>query len=99
MDRKAALDTTLACLKTFVKSHQLDLGEGTSLFAAEGLLDSVNLVAFLMELEQRLTESHGLSLRLISDRALSQKQSPFRTVASLIDFIVDSQRLECSPSL
>ena len=41
----------------------------------------------LDEVEQRLAEEHGISILLMSDKAMSQTKSPFRTVATLSDWI------------
>lgn len=91
MERQTVVAITLQCLQNFIPAQKTALKESSSLFAEDGFLDSVNLVAFLMELEQQLQEHSRISIRLISDKALSQKQSPFRNVGSLVDFILQTQ--------
>jgi acyl carrier protein len=83
------LDTTIACLESFLRPKKISVDGDTSLYGKDGLFDSINLVAFLMELEQRLAEAHSLRIRLVSDRALSQKNSPFRSVSALVQFIAE----------
>jgi acyl carrier protein len=81
------LQTTVACLQKFLSPKEISVDKETLLFDRGGVLDSISLVAFLLELEQQLSENHAMSVRLISDKALSQKQSPFRSVGSLTDYI------------
>ena len=63
------------------------IGETTRLFGKEGILDSIGLVNLLLDLEQQAGEQHGLTIALADDRAMSQTRSPFRSVASLADYI------------
>ena len=42
--------------------------------------------------EQEVQARYGLDISLTDDRAVSQKRSPFRSVGSLADYIVGSQR-------
>jgi acyl carrier protein len=55
----------------------------TELFGAEGLLDSVGLVALVVAVEERLADDLGMDVSLADEKALSQRQSPYRTVSSL----------------
>jgi acyl carrier protein len=66
-----------------------DLGEDTALVGRNAILDSLGFVTLIVDLEQRLEEGHNVSLILTNDRAMSQKNSPFRTVQSLSDYILD----------
>jgi hypothetical protein len=53
------------------------------LFGAQGQLDSLGLVELLAETELRLQEEFSVAVSLVDDKALSQRNSPFRSVASL----------------
>ena len=64
-----------------------DLGEDTRLIGREGLLDSMGLVTLIVDLEQRLEEECDVVLVLADDRAMSQKNSPFRSAGALTDYI------------
>ncbi|ACL23734.1 hypothetical protein [Chloroflexus aggregans] len=61
--------------------------ENTLLFGKGALLDSLALVTMVVDLEQRLEEEHGLTLTLADDRAMSQRNSPFRSVGALVDYL------------
>src|ERR671914_749974 len=63
------------------------MGEFTYLIRSGSLLDSLSLVSLIVDLEQRLKDEYGISLTLTDERAMSQKNSPFRTVRSLADYI------------
>ncbi len=63
------------------------LDESVTLIGPRSVLDSLGLVTLLVDLEQRLDDEHGLTLTLADERALSQKNSPFRTVRSLTEYI------------
>jgi acyl carrier protein len=64
----------------------LRVGEPTYLIG-RGSLDSLGLITLIVDLEQILADEYGISLTLADDRALSQKNSPFRTIQSLTDYI------------
>ncbi|HLN60228.1 MAG TPA: hypothetical protein VK464_01660 [Symbiobacteriaceae bacterium] len=60
----------------------------TPLFGHGAPLSSLDLVMFLVEVEGRLADQFGLERSLSDDRAMSQQRSPFRTIATLTDYIV-----------
>jgi acyl carrier protein len=62
----------------------------TRLIGREAVLDSMGLVNLIVEVEQRLEEEYDLAVVLADERAMSQKNSPFRTVQSLADYICQS---------
>ena len=59
----------------------------TALFGPAGALDSLGLVSVLVEIEQKVADRLGKTVSLMDDRAMSQASSPFRTVASLADYL------------
>ena len=61
-------------------------GLGTVLFGEDGRLDSLELVELVAEVEAQLEDRFGLSIVLASERALSQRRSPFRTTGALAAF-------------
>lgn len=60
----------------------------TVLYGENSKLDSLGLVKLLVATEQMLEEEFDLSITLADDRAMSQSQSPFRTIGSLAGYIV-----------
>jgi acyl carrier protein len=68
--------------------QQLEKTTITSLYDDGGGLDSLGLVQFVVAVEQGVRDIFGVSLTLVTERAMSQQHSPFKTVQSLIDFII-----------
>lgn len=64
------------------------LADDTILLGSSAFLDSVGLVATVMEIEARLSEDFDVDVSLTSDVAMSQERSPLRSIGSLRDFIV-----------
>ena len=70
------------------ESTEIDnVNASTSLLGKHSILESLGLVTLLVDLEQRLEENYDVCVTLADERAMSQKNSPFRTVQSLIDYI------------
>ena len=63
------------------------LNESTHLLGRQAVLDSMGLVTMIVNVEQQLQQDHAISITIADERALSQKNSPFRTVKSLSDYI------------
>jgi acyl carrier protein len=59
------------------------LGSETRLFGEGGLLDSMALVSLVIAVEQAIEEKFGVAVALADEKALSQRSSPYRTIASL----------------
>ncbi len=58
------------------------------LFGGEGPLDSLSLVSLLMDIEEGLLD-FDLEVSLSSEHAMSQAKSPYRSVDSLVDYIME----------
>jgi D-alanine--poly(phosphoribitol) ligase subunit 2 len=69
--------------------RQIDLSDPneTRLYGRQGVLDSLGLVSLLAAIEQAMEEQYDLQVTLADERAFSQARSPFRTVASLAEYI------------
>ena len=69
------------------EDKQLELSSETILVGDGSNLDSIGLVSLIVTAEQNIEDMFGLSLTLADEKALSQEQSPFRTVGSLVDYV------------
>ncbi len=58
----------------------------TPLFGEAGVLDSVGLVSLVVAVEQALQDELGIQVSLADERALSQQNSPYRTIESLASY-------------
>ena len=65
---------------------QIPASETTELYGTEGHLDSMGLVGFLMDIEESM-QDEGFEISLSDERAMSQRNSPFKNVTSLVDYI------------
>ena len=65
---------------------QLEVSAEAPIFGPDSALDSLGLVALLLDIEEAF-ETLGRPLVLSDDRAVSQKRSPFRSVDSLVEYI------------
>lgn len=68
-----------------------DIDVSTALYGENGFLDSMALVTFIVSVEQAIDDKFGISIALADSRAMSQRQSPFRNVGSLVDYIISLQ--------
>ena len=59
----------------------------TVLFGRDGNLDSLGLVSLIVAVEERVKDEFGADISVADDRAMSQTQSPFRTVGTLADYV------------
>lgn len=62
------------------------LGSETPLFGQDGILDSLALVSLVVSMEQAIEDRFGVSVSLADEKAMSQKNSPYRTIGSLADY-------------
>jgi acyl carrier protein len=67
---------------------RLKKSQDTVLYGESSKLDSLGLVMVIVATEQRIEDDFGLTLTLASEKALSMKNSPFKTVGSLAEFIL-----------
>jgi acyl carrier protein len=56
------------------------------IFGSQGQLDSMELVAMAMDIEDAFAE-RGIDISLSDERVMSRQQSPFRDVASLVAYL------------
>jgi acyl carrier protein len=57
------------------------------LWERDSPFDSVDLVTFIVALEQTLEDDHNISITLADDRALGQAISPFKNIGTISDYI------------
>ena len=70
------------------------VGESTALFGPESMLDSIALVSVVLDIEQRLDEEADVKVRLMDERALSRRHSPFRSIGTLVDYVTELREAE-----
>ena len=92
LGRKEVISLVLSSLKDILIQREItykgNTNEDTYLIGGNSLVDSLGLVTLVTDLEQKLNDEYGFALTLADDRAMSQRNSPFRTVGSLADYIL-----------
>ena len=63
--------------------------ENIRLFGGGGLLDSIGLVTFIVEVEERLEVEFDVSVILADEKAMSRRTSPFARISYLADYILE----------
>lgn len=71
-----------------------ELTPDTQIFGSKGPLDSLGLVALIAIIETKISDEFDKEIIIASERAISQKSSPFKSVRSLAGFIEDQLREE-----
>jgi hypothetical protein len=66
--------------------QQLEVSREAPIFGPPSPLDSLGLVALLIDLEEQL-QARGYGLTFSDAAAMSEQRSPFRNVPSLVDYI------------
>lgn len=59
----------------------------TILFGEGSTLNSLGLVQLVIGVEAEIEVQLGVPIALADNRAMSQERSPFRTVATLVDYV------------
>lgn len=62
---------------------------GLALYGDAGVFDSMHLVNFLTQLEEAIEDEFDAEISLTSEKAVSQRVSPFSRVGKLIDFAAE----------
>jgi acyl carrier protein len=90
-------DRVLAIVRSAVDDLNEELGypelenprDSTPLHGDEAGIDSLSLVSLVVDLEGRVASELGREIVLADEKAMSSRNSPYRTVGSLVDFIVE----------
>lgn len=71
------------------KKNQLGKDPDENIFGDNGKLDSLGLVNLIVAIEGKIYDELDKNIVIANEKAMSMKNSPFRTVASLNDFIME----------
>ena len=72
---------------TLETAINLEQGRDSVLFGQGSTLESVDFVSLIVNIEQAISDEYNKEISLVDARAMSQKNSPFRTVGSLAEYI------------
>ncbi len=92
MEKIQLLDFVLSQIRVYCDENTIEVKElthDTRLFGSGGLFDSMDLVSFIVELENALEDEHGVKISLTDEKAMSRRTSPFINPDALSDFIFE----------
>ncbi len=69
------------------KNKRLKKSQDTVLYGKGGQLDSLSLVNLIVSIENLIEEKYDKDIILADEKAMSLKNSPFRTIKTLSDYI------------
>jgi len=65
----------------------IEKAEQTVLLGPQSGIDSLGLVRLILTIEQQITDQFDVDITLADERAMSQRNSPFRSVTALAEYI------------
>ena len=81
----------LQLLKTFIEENQIEVDSevsiSTRLIGSNSIFDSMDLVTFIVEVENEVNAKMNANIELANDRAMSRRTSPFVNINTLSDYI------------
>lgn len=86
--KKIVIDALSLTNQSRTDNNQIPLLESTILFGPQGHLDSMALVALLMDIEDALQEQ-SIDVSLSDEKAMSMSRSPFKDIPSISQYIHD----------
>ena len=67
----------------------VELNNNTRLIGSDALFDSMGLVIFLVELEEKIEEQFSIEIEIADEKAMSRFKSPFMNIESLVEFLIE----------
>ncbi|MGA1795415.1 MAG: hypothetical protein ACMUIL_06080 [bacterium] len=91
MEKDEIIKLVMEVIKDYLTTQDIvcEVNKQTSLIGDNAIVDSIGLVTIIIDIESRLLDK-GCEVSLTSEKAMSKKISPFRTVNSLSSYIIDS---------
>ncbi|MDA9339396.1 hypothetical protein N9Q68_00320 [Polaribacter sp.] len=90
MELHVAEKFVLEKIRLFVDENDIEIVElknDTRLMGSSGLFDSMDLVRFIVELEEALEDELSLEISLTSEKAMSRSTSPFVNIHTMSNYI------------
>ena len=75
--------------KSNIRNLEKEIDVNTRLIGSSSIFDSIELVTFIVDVEQHLDEKFNMQIQLASDRAMSRRTSPFISIRTLTDYIFE----------
>ena len=93
MEKHKIKKIVVDCVRDYLESQDINLrvDENTSFVGDKAIVDSMGLVNIIIDIESTFLDK-GAEISLVSESAMSRKNSPFRSVNNLTEFIFESIR-------
>jgi len=75
--------------KQLPKGISISKSPDAPLYGSSGKLESLDFVTLIMEVEEGMKDEFGIDIMIADENLLSKEKSPFSTIATLTDYLVD----------
>ncbi|HEX7070506.1 MAG TPA: hypothetical protein VF190_06860 [Rhodothermales bacterium] len=91
MQREVLLAEMVDLLQSMLedKGEEMQASAAAPLIGGEAIVTSIELVSYIGDVELMVSEKYQLDISLVSEQALSRRNSPFRTVETLADYVLE----------
>jgi hypothetical protein len=93
MNRDDLIQMMVKLLQASLEEHgageTLKAAPDSPLVGAEAVVSSMALVAFITDVESTVAQDFGFETTLVNEKALSRKNSPFRSIEALADYVLE----------
>ena len=88
MKHEKMINLIKSVLNEYFKSQDMEIkaNEKTVLFGKDSELDSIGLVNVIIDIESKFSDE-DIEISLMSEKAMSRRNSPFKTISTLAEFI------------
>lgn len=93
IEEKKISNIVFDALNEFVEENDLEvenIDDSTRLIGASAFLDSMDLVHFIVDLEEKINDEFSSDLELTNEKAMSRRTSPFMNMETLVSYIAES---------
>ena len=89
IDKKSIVENIISEISNsiYTENEEIVINENSVIYGDSSQLDSLALVSLIVAVEQNIEDEFGISITLADERAMSQENSPFRSVRSLADYV------------
>lgn len=88
MEKNEAKEIVINAIKEYIDDKSVQISESAILLGNDAVVDSIGLVNLIVDVESALAEK-DIEITLTSEDAMSRRKSPFRSVETLSDYIIE----------
>jgi acyl carrier protein len=89
MEKETINDIVIKTINEYLKvmkEVEMEITGSTRLIGGNNQIESIDLVNIILDVEEAF-RNNNIQISLTSEKAMSVKNSPFATIASLVDFL------------